>query len=297
MNGLPIKKESNFYQSSYFFAGLMCLLLAAVLLFPLRSPVDGYFNQQSLVQSNEGYLLNMVEKERSELLLLSEINGFLSLIQSSELGVSFLLDAKIQVGNILNPLTDITQQSFNSTLSSLHLTHGLKKVLALVDWLVLKVAICFLLILALYCGAKFKKQPSNLANHLKPILEKLVLILLTLHLLIPYSLYLSSKIDISLYQSFSEEAKDDLKNLHQTLVSDKNKNGLIERTEYFIKNLERMLLDIPKKTEALISYHSNQVVLTILRIVIMPGTILFLLFFLTRFYIKRLSRLNVTSPL
>ncbi len=294
MSRLQNIKKFSASQYCYFLCGIVCLLLVAMLLSPVGQEVDNYFNEQPLIQSNQNYLQNLAKKDRSELLLLSEINGFLSLIQSSELGVSFVLDAQIQVGNILNPLTDITQQSFNSTLSSLHLTNGLQKVLTLLAWLTPKVAIFLLLLISLYCLLKMKKSRSSLVSHMKPIIINLATLLFTLHLLIPYSLYMSAQIDKALYHSLSMDVQSDLENLHQTLVSDKNKNGLIEKTEYFIKNLERMLLDIPKKTEALISYHSNQTILTALRIIIMPGLILLLLSLFTRYYIKRLVLVNST---
>jgi len=294
MNRFQNIKEFSVFQFGYFLCGLVCLLLVIILLSPMGEELADYFNNQALVQSNHSYLQDLAKKDRSELLLLSEINGFLSFIQSSELGVSFVLNAQIQVGNILNPLTEITQQSFNSTLSSLHLTNGLLKVLTLLVWLTPIVAICLLILISLYCFSKLKKIHSEPNNHLKAIIINLATLLFTLHLLIPYSLYMSAQIDKALYHSFSEDVRNDLKNLHQTLVSDKNKNGLIEKTEYFIKNLERMLLDIPKKTEALISYHSNQTILTVLRIIIMPGIILLILFLFTRFYIKRLILVNST---
>ena len=294
MSRLQNIKKFSASQYCYFLCSIVCLLLVAMLLSPVGQEVDNYFNEQPLIQSNQNYLQNLAKKDRSELLLLSEITGFLSLIQSSELGVSFVLDAQIQVGNILNPLTDITQQSFNSTLSSLHLTNGLQKVFILLAWITPKVAICLLLLISFYCFLKLKSLHSTLKGHMKPIIINIATLLFTLHLLIPYSLYMSAKIDKALYHSFSMDVQSDLKNLHQTLVSDKNKNGLIEKTEYFIKNLERMLLDIPKKTEALISYHSNQTILTALRIIIMPGLILLLLFLFTRFYIKKLLLVSST---
>lgn len=275
-------------QSNYFAVAALSLILLVVLCLPYSSTVNAYFSQHQLMQSNLEYLTELEKKDRNDLLLLAGIDGFLSLVDSSELGVSFIVDAKIQVGSILSPLMDVTKNAFESTLASLFLTVGMQEVLSLVAWLSPYFAKLLLFLISVYCLLSVNPSKSNWFRiHVKSMVKYVSIIFVTLHLLIPYSVHFSAQVDKAVYQSLSSDISNDLENLHHEIVSKNDTTDVKQKAENTIKNLERMLLNIPEKTEALISYYSGKVIFGFLRMILLPSLMILMLIFFTGFYSKR----------
>ena len=84
--------------------------------------------------SNEAFIKDAAGRAESMTVLLAELHAGLLVLQSSEFGISFFVDANIQLGNIIAQLTELVAYGRNFALFNLVALHIIENLLTLVQW-------------------------------------------------------------------------------------------------------------------------------------------------------------------
>ena len=97
------------------------LLLVPIALYQIKylDYVIGFLNNHYLVQINEEYLRSSEIVSSKTLLILGSIRSGLSVLESGVAGVSFIIEAKVQIGKVVEPLKSILEYASTTSLLSL----------------------------------------------------------------------------------------------------------------------------------------------------------------------------------
>jgi len=87
--------------------GGISILLLLLILSPLSEFIERIFQQDELISSNKEYLKNILETDKKVLIQLAEIDALLHVLQSGEVGISFIVDLKVTIGNSLGAFVKI----------------------------------------------------------------------------------------------------------------------------------------------------------------------------------------------
>ena len=85
--------------------------------------------------ANEAFLEEAAQRAQSMTLMLTELHAGLLVLQSSEFGISFFVDANIQLGNAVAQLTEMVAYGRNFALFNLVALHIIENLLELIQWL------------------------------------------------------------------------------------------------------------------------------------------------------------------
>jgi len=275
---LVLLKPKSAHQKLFLTLAILCLCLGAVSISPLASPVAELFNQNDLVRSNDSYLENVENTDRRSLLELSEIASSLSVLESSQVGMSLLVDASVKIGKAIEPLSKVTAKAFDLTFASIAVSIALRWLLNFAEMVAPLLFFICMLSASGYCLLRaYKGSINSFGDKVFKFVQMSALAFMCAHILIPYSIHSVALIERSLYADIEKQKNTDLHNLHGTLTHSHSKHSIKDKIESDIRRIEYTIIKLPHKVEVLVGYYSKHLILTVLRSVIFPLTIFYLL--------------------
>lgn len=261
--------------------GILSLLGFVLAFLIYSSPMKSLVQNHDLVQQNKTYLNGIEQIDRDNLMLLTEIDGVITVLNSSEIGISFFVDAQIKIGHALSAFTRFVGDGLELTLVSLTITKGTVWLLEVCEFISpLLLSLCFLCV-GIYNLLKYINIEKDTGQpYTKRVLEFTFVIFLSTYIIIPYTVYGTALVDKFVYTEFSKQKNESLKNLHGDVVSTNEKSSLKDKANADFKHFEKVMVHIPHKVDTMAKYHSEHFIYNIFRTIIMPGFMFFILYVL-----------------
>jgi hypothetical protein len=277
MKTLPSVKDSRVFMA------MICLICVAIYFSPLAKNIADWAKQDQLIDINDLYLAERERQDRDNILMLAEINAFLAVLQSSEVGISLFVDVQVTIGHSISVLKELTDRAFESTLISMTSIVGLRWILKLADYLAPAFFIIWLMGLSVYLLASWLGLTQGQSGKVgKRALGLSFVLFLMLHIMLPYSVYLSSLISHPVLSAPEQEKNSSLKNFHQHLVKPSHSMSFKDKAEKDIKQFETTLVQLPKKIESMTYYVVEHWVFNLLRHILIPFALLILMHVITK---------------
>jgi len=169
-----------------------------------------YTLHDHVYQYNQEYIATASHDSLRTLEVVASIKSILTLLQSLSGGVSFIVDIDVQLGESLSVISDITEQAWKVSLTSV----GAAKALSLIQDTVYTSMQPLLIVLFLLFGLSVISASllPKFSQRLERFLKTALFLVLFTHLIVPLSIYATAKIsDVtiqnqkqSVHQHYSE---------------------------------------------------------------------------------------------
>lgn len=273
------------------FSGLifvaLCLLLTNIPnIVTDNAAVESIINEplsNTLVHSNQQYLKQIEQEAIDDFLLLTEISVFLDLVQSSQVGVSFIAEFKVTVGNAISGLNHGIKRAQEITLASAAATKIIQLISQIADYIsptLLQLSLwVWLLYFILDVFKTSGEVPLSMRLGIKHIATSLSICFLVMHLILPYSIHLSAVTSKILHADLKADNRSKLSNLHDHFIQEPPTRKLKDKAKNNIHYLNKLSTKkIHHKTESLLDYLLVAFSLWVFNLVIMPLVVLYFLY-------------------
>ena len=247
----------------------------------------GFAESGSLAIANQVYLKQLEHQGEADLVKLIEITTALNVVQSSEIGVSFIADFNVKVGQVLHDLNAAFKRAIEVNLLSIMAL----KVIALaaqVAHLLAPYLFWSSMVLwaayALLAIAREKKVlPQRVLVNVRMSARHLTMLFVIAHLLLPYSLHFSGVISEHLNHTVRGTHQNNLAVSHQLIVSSTKDSHLKSQAESSIHHLKSLSKkQVHSHTQNMLSYVMWLTVQTFFNLVLMPSVLLISFYFMAR---------------
>jgi len=273
---------------------LTLLILTAVL--PVVHIIS-WLGQDSIIISINSYLNESQRIARNDFVKLSELSALLAPLQSSEVGISFIVDVQVGVGQLLESFTKLVVDAAEVSVLVISTIEIIKYSLSLSEmitpWLFLMVLAAGVLYGFNHSFTGGRGAYSLIGNRFVKIVITLFLVL---HIFLPYSLYGAALFSKHLIDDSKAANHSVLNNLHQHMGATHKKEGLKDRAENAIHSFEKIVLDVPRKVEAMAIYHARHMAMSLFEFIVLPIA-LFAIAIITIYGVIRTDRVSLSSSL
>lgn len=250
----------------------------------------------TLATTNQQYLKQVEHQGLDDLLKLIEISAILNVMQSSEIGVSFIADFNVTVGEVLKELNHSIKTAIEINLASVAVTKLIGLVARLshfISPLILYACLGLWAVFLLFWTARNQKWvPQHIALNTRLLAKQATLIFVIFHLILPYSIHFSALISQEINHELHQNSSQQLDSVHSAVTALHGKGELKTKAKNSIHSLKNVSSKhIHKKTESLFAYLLWRLVLTLFDLIVMPLIIVAGLYFLTKGLLMRPSRL------
>lgn len=242
--------------------------------------LQGYLKTDRLADTNQNYLQEVQKRAFDDFLVLSEMSVFLNVIGSSQIGISFIAEFNVTVGRSVHELTEVVERAALVSMGSMLVTKLISRITsageAIVPFL-LQLWLWFVLGYLLLDLLKKKSSiPDEVVLRSEKIAMSLLLVLIFFHIVLPYSIHLSSIASVSLVHQDKGEASNNLSAIHGHLLlggKQKELRGTAEDSIKRLKNVSKK--DLKQKITGVLDYILSYFTLSILELIIFPVLIMY----------------------
>lgn len=242
----------------------------------------------SLFQANEAFIAQSSSKAESMTLTLSELHAGLLVLQSSEFGISFFVDANIQLGNAIAQLTDMVSYGRNFALFNLVALHIIENLLELIQWLtpwlIITAEIGLLSIVAADTWLT-----SNNRWHMSLIRfgEGAVMIAVVLVLIAPLSVQLVNKASNAVTSALFDKSYQAVVDTHKHIMSTNEDGSIKESASGSLTQFKNVRVKLSEKSNYLATNLSRYVAVTVMEVFLLPVLFSLIMLWFARSLIRR----------
>lgn len=230
---------------------------------------------QHINKVNQAYLSEAREYTTDLLEILSESKMVLSLLQSSQGGISFFVDVQIQLGETLSTLSDAVGYAWKISLSALSAIEFLSLVLDIGHYSMAPVLTLLFILLSIYIITR--QQLIQLNAILYKLVASVAFIVLLSHFLIPTAVFTSAIISQDIFSKHRNEIYRGFSSLHSNLPKHNSDSGLKDQVKSGIRYYKDNQKHIHKHTHRLIGLSSKHMITNLVEYILLPLLILYLL--------------------
>ncbi|KEQ18833.1 hypothetical protein [Endozoicomonas numazuensis] len=247
----------------------------------------------NLFHSNDAFIDSAEDRAESMTLTLSELHAGLLVLQSSEFGISFIVDANIQLGNIVAQATDLVAYGRNFALFNLVALHVIDNTLKLVQWLtpwlilVAEAGLLSILIADTWLSAKNRWHMSLIRFG-----EGAVITVLLLVIIFPFSINLVRQSSEAVTESLYHESYQALLNTQEHILSSSNAASIKDDASETLALFKNARVKLSEKSSYLASNLTRYVAVTMMEVFLLPMLFTLFLLWLTRSIIRRHTHWN-----
>lgn len=252
--------------------------------------IDLLIHHTQLYKENMQYLEQLRTSLEEEFVLLSGVHALLSTVESSSVGISVIVDAKIQIGNELKSLTSLAEDSQQYLKVSSYLTELFILLTYLGHYLTPVLFEINLIVLFLFCLAKCM-QRFNIPHMLFKILKAGVLLLCLLQLALPYSIHFTALATQYVESHYDDSLNSYAKRIHDEYVGQQKDNSNDARAKSLINQNERLRVDKRHKVSSFFRFINQKLLRTTLMISITPIVIFLTMIITLRFFVESTMQL------
>ncbi|OUR97584.1 hypothetical protein A9Q81_12990 [Gammaproteobacteria bacterium 42_54_T18] len=233
--------------------------------------------------------LTSAKQYSSDLLgLLTESKMIISVLQSSQGGISFILDVQVQIGQILTSLYDAINFTWKLTLGSLSSIELLSLILDVSHFSMTIVITIFFVLLGF--SIAFRTHNLRVSQSFRKLSVTLGLIVLATHFLIPYSIYGTATLSKYIFSNHKYEVYRGFSNLHTQLPRHDQDSDLKAQVKSTITHFKNNQSHVKKHSNNLSNLSAKHLTLTFVEYLLMPLIIFYLLMMLTKNMISFIFR-------
>jgi len=271
--------------------GVMSFFLLISLLVPFSNPIKTMFNQDELIKQNHVYLNEIIKIDSKKFIQLAEIDALLAVLQSGEVGISFIVDIKAKVGQSLSTFGKMIDRSLEVTIASIFVVSLLSILLELSEYLSELLLVTILVLVCLFCFFYVVSSESIRKKFIgNKLLEVLILLFLSCHLLVPYSIHGASYLQHVIFSENIAEKNQNLSNLHESIYQGTQHISFKNRATNDFKKFEAIASDITKKIENSMTYNIEQLLHTFFIAIVIPIRIFAFLYYFVKKFLTRVCK-------
>jgi len=245
------------------------------------SAVFDYFINDHVFQVDRDYLAESGEKSEKTLEVISGLKSILGLIQSSEGGVSFVIDVNVQLGKLFNVVTELIDISWTISLVSILSILVQEQLLAFSKiWMAPIVTLFFMLFGLSYGLSAFS---SRIGVLLRKLAETGLLLVFVIHLVVPLSIYLTASVSDAFFGDDKSEIHDNYQAISDNLSQLNASASLHEQVKQTITVFSDSRKSVNKDSQSYATLMIKHVVISIVEYVLTPLLLMVSLYFLMRF--------------
>ncbi|MFC1748925.1 hypothetical protein ACFL2V_08960 [Pseudomonadota bacterium] len=268
------------------------LLLLVATTSPAGEFFSDWFQQNNIVKVNVDYLAQSQKDAEHHFVLLAELEAFLAVLQSSQVGISFIANMEVSIGHALEPLSKLVADAAGVTLLATISTEVLMLLLSIAELVSPWLFSLFLAGIVFYGIVRQLNLHIDRANYLSITMIEIVgMLFIVFHLLVPYSIYGAAQTAHYLSSHAKQENWQTLNNMHEDITQNKHKAGLKARAENAIHSFEKATVDISHKVESMARYYTTQLTLVVIEHIVLPIVLLLMMGLIARKAMVTLSRL------
>jgi len=253
-----------------FFFGLACLSMLALTTLSFI-PSSKFLGQDEIITQIDSYLNESQKLERQDLMVLLELETLLSPMQHSNIGISFIVDVKVGIGEMLRSLNELISDTAKDYIFAISTIEVIKYIIrvseTIVPWLFSGV---------LFVGAMFgfcHSFSNRYGLHIalcNQVTKIVVVLFFVLHILLPYSLFATALFSKSIIDKDRTENRTMLHNLHKEIKTAHKKEDFTQRAENSIHSFEKIIVNLPHKVELMAIHNTKHIAMTLFEFVILP---------------------------
>lgn len=249
--------------------GLLCLIILILIGFSIL-PISQWIGGGAIIGYINSYLSESQKFARQEYILLVELHSFISPAIHNLVGAN-----KDMLSSFSNLISNTSEIYMYAIITIEVMKYILIISEAVTPWL-LEVLLFIGVIFGLYhslfnCSDKYMKL-------CKKLIKTVGILFFVLHILLPYSLYITAKLSNNTIEKDRIESRSMLHNLYEHI----NYINNFKDTTY----LENIAVKLPYKIELIVKYYTKYIVITGFEFMILPMTLFFIFIGLLRFVIK-----------
>ncbi|WP_419834815.1 hypothetical protein [Endozoicomonas atrinae] len=235
-----------------------------------------------LFRANETFLLDAGQRAQTMTLLLAELHAGLLVLQSSQFGISFIVDANIQLGNIISQLTEMVAYGRNFTLFNLVALHIIENLLTLVQWMTPWLVIMAEVGLMAIISANLWLSASNRWYMSLIRFGETILIAVSLLVIIfPLAVHGVSRASSAVTETLFHNSYQAVSDTRQHILGSDDSASIKEDASSSLEKFKSIKVNLSEKSGYLSTHLTRYVAVTLLEVFILP--LMFSLFLLWLF--------------
>ena len=276
----------------FLLVGTFSFIFLLLIFSPLSNPIKSTFQQDKLITQNKAYLSGTEKTDRKVLIQLAEIDALLAVLQSGEVGISFIVDLQVKVGQSLSTFSKFINKSLEMTIVSIIATATLSVLLDLSEYLSKILLITLLVSVCLLCFSRVIGIESKSEKTIEStFIEIVALLFLSVYLLVPYSIHGAAFIEDVIFSGMMTERNTNINNLHKSFTQGEQSVSFKNKAKNDFKKFEQIAVDVTEKIENTMTYYVEHFIHIIFRAILIPlGVFALLFYFLKKFLIPSIKR-------
>ena len=247
-----------------------------------------------LLRENTDFLEDAGQRARSMALLLAELHAGLMVLQSSEFGISFFVDANIQLGNIINQLTDIVAYGRNFALFNLVALHIIEKLLVMIQWLTpWLVLVAEAGMIAIVFSDTWISTRNRWHMSFIRFGEGALIIVILLTVIFPLSVNTVSKTSKAVTEALFHDSYHAIEDTRQHILQGDDSVSIKDDASGSLKQFKNIKVKLSDKAGYLTTNMTRYVAVTLLEVFILPILFILLMLWCFRSLLRRHRHWNL----
>lgn len=243
---------------------------------------------------NEAFLKDATSRAESMSLLLAELHAGLLVLQSSQFGISFIVDANIQLGHAIAQLTELVAYGRNYALFNLMALHIIENLLVLVQWLSPWLMVFALLgLLAIVSADTWLSTRNRWHMSLIRFGEGAVILVILLVLVFPLSVYMVSRSNEAITGALYHESYQAVSDSSQHILGESDSSSIKDDASTSISQFKTVKVDLSSKSSYLTRHVTRYAAVTFLEVFLLPALFSLFMLWLARSLVRRHRHWNL----
>ncbi len=254
------------------FLGLAIAVILLIFVSTTSPPLsDLRQDEQSMLSTNITYLKNIDTEAREDFGKLSAILGFMRVVESSQVGVSFFADVNVTIGQALSEFSNVIEKAMLATA----LSGTAANLLVIISEISASfgpqlMAIFFSALSLLFFSRIVLGKDALPSTIIESITEFSLLIAVFTLIVIPLSINLSAEISSQITAELKQEQRTNLRNMHKSMAAEPTGHGLVSRAKDAVHNFEEKISHLKHKTDLMVQYFIKSMATALIDVVLLP---------------------------
>lgn len=287
---LPVNHLHNGFK--YVVLAALCILLAVTWWLAGNGQLQhlDHLLMGNLIRENTGFLEDAERRARSITLLLAELHAGLMVLQSSEFGISFFVNANIQLGNIISQLTEMVAYGRNFALFNLVALHSIDTLLTMIQWLTpWLVLVAEVGMIAIVATDTWLPTRSRLHMSLIRFGEGVLIIVFLLAFIFPLSVNAVSKTSQAVTEALFHDSYHAIRDTRHHILKGDSYKSIKDDASSSLEQFSNIKVKLSEKTSHLATNMTRYVAITLLEVFILPILFTLLMLWCFRALLRRHS--------
>lgn len=249
-----------------------------------------------LERQNIAYLKHAEHQARNTFIKLSEIFALLKVIESSQVGISFVIHTDVTIGNAIASFTNLVGRAIVVSLAAAASSASLKELVVLIEVLNPLLFKAALLLSGIYLILASISRKNLLTSASRGLCEIAIIMFLTTYFIIPYSVHATGWISQQIIAEVKQKTHTKLDNLHKTIAPHQgDKSTHDKRAHQALHRFDHFVVDIKHKVESMSLIFVQQISTMLIEGILLPLGLILVLFYSLKRIAKQMRRIYLTD--